>query len=315
MKCLVTGAAGFVGSNLSGRLLADGHHVIGVDSFTNYYDVSLKRRNMEKVLGKSGFTLIEADLNTMALDQLVDEVEVVFHQAGQPGVRMSWGQEFDEYIYANIRVTQRLLEAFKASTVLRRFIYASSSSVYGDAERYPTMEEDNPKPVSPYGVTKLAAEHLCTLYARNFGIPTVSLRYFTVYGPGQRPDMAFTKFIRAAVRGESITIYGDGSQIRDFTYIGDVVEANIAAATGNPAPGRVYNVAGGTSTSMKEVLGTLGEIAGEFHVEYVDRMAGDVMRTGGSTARIQEELGWRAEVALRDGLVNQLEWVRNERGE
>jgi UDP-glucose 4-epimerase len=315
MKCLVTGAAGFVGSNLSARLLADGHHVIGVDSFTNYYDINIKRRNIEKLLGTDGFTLIEANLSSMALDQLVDEVEVVFHQAGQPGVRRSWGQEFDEYIDANIRVTQRLLEAFMASTVLRRFVYASSSSVYGDAERYPTMEDDTPRPVSPYGVTKLAAEHLCTLYARNFGIPTVSLRYFTVYGPGQRPDMAFTKFIRAAVNGDAITIYGDGSQIRDFTYIGDVVAANIAAATGGPAPGRVYNVAGGTSTSMKEVLKTLGDIAGDLRVEYVDRMAGDVMRTGGSTARISEELGWRAKVALRDGLAKQLEWVRNERGE
>jgi UDP-glucuronate 4-epimerase len=216
MHALVTGAAGFIGSHLTKRLRGEGYDVTGVDSFTDYYDVAIKRANAEGAIS-AGAKFINGDLNVVDLDNLLDGVDVIFHLAGQPGVRSSWGKEFSAYTHGNIEATQRLLEASRGSRTLRRFVYASSSSVYGNAERYPTSESDRPQPVSPYGVTKLAAEHLCNLYAASFEVPTVSLRYFTVYGPGQRPDMAFTRFARAALRGDEITVYGSGDQIRDFT--------------------------------------------------------------------------------------------------
>ncbi|KAA0098802.1 NAD-dependent epimerase/dehydratase family protein [Mycolicibacterium sp. P1-18] len=310
MKCVVTGAAGFIGSSISSRLLSDGHDVVGVDCFTDYYDVEIKRENARRNLGHQRFRLIEDDLNVADLASLVMDAELIFHQAGQPGVRKSWGRDFDDYVYANISATQRLLEAVKDSAVLRKFVYASSSSIYGNAARYPTSELDTPHPISPYGVTKLAAEHLCTLYAANYGTPTVSLRYFTVYGPRQRTDMAFTRFVRAAVRAQPITIFGDGNQIRDFTYIDDVVEANIAAATVDCPPGSVFNVAGGSSTTIREVLERLADLAGPLNINYTDAVAGDVLRTGGSTRRIEEELGWRPSISLQDGLARQFEWGR-----
>lgn len=313
MKILVTGAAGFVGSNLSARLLDLGHEVVGLDSVTDYYEVELKRANLDRLANRPGFRFIEGDLNVVDLSELAETTEVVFHQAGQPGVRKSWGKDFSFYLEDNVKATQRLLETFKGSPSLRRLVYASSSSVYGDAERYPTTERDTPQPLSPYGVSKLAAEHLCVLYARNFTVPTVSLRYFTVYGPGQRTDMAFTRFVRAAVRGERISIYGDGTQVRDFTFIDDIVAANIAAGTAESVPpGRVYNVAGGSNTSVREVLDRLAELHGApLDVEYVDRVAGDVFRTGGDTSLIQSELGWAPEVTLEEGLHRQYEWGKS----
>ena len=238
MRALVTGAAGFVGSTLARRLLADGHDVVGVDSVNDYYDRQLKRANLGR-LASTGFQFVEADLNAVDLRSLLAGTEVVFHDAGQPGVRSSWGSEFDRYVTDNVRATQRLLEAALHADRLRRFVFASSSSVYGDAERYPTEETDRPQPLSPYGVTKLAAEHLCTLYARNHGLPTVSLRFFTVYGPRQRPDMAFTRFCRAVSDGRQIEVYGTGEQVRDFTYVDDVVEANLQVGTADIGrPGR-----------------------------------------------------------------------------
>lgn len=312
MKCLVTGVAGFVGSSLSAQLLKNGHEVIGIDSFTDYYDVDIKRRNVAGMCKNDRFSLHEADLNAVDVGALVTDVELIFHQAGQPGVRKSWGKDFTAYVDANVQATQRLLEAVKGSTTLRRLVYASSSSVYGEAQRYPTTEDDVPRPISPYGVTKLAAEHLCSLYAHNFGTPTTSLRYFTVYGPRQRTDMAFTKFIRAALTGEAITVYGDGTQLRDFTYIDDVVAANIMSADADIPPGRVFNVAGGGTTSVREVLDVLEELAGSLKVEYSERIAGDVFQTGGATDRIRTEVGWEAETTLRDGLAQQFEWGKSE---
>jgi UDP-glucuronate 4-epimerase len=310
MKALVTGAAGFVGSAITRRLLELGHSVTGVDSLTDYYEVAIKEANLLTVAHPS-FSFVKGDLNELELGGLLRGVDFVFHQAGQPGVRKSWGEDFQLYLDANVMATQRLLEASRQASGLRRFVYASSSSLYGDAERFPTMEADLPRPLSPYGVTKLAAEHLCSLYAANFAVPTVSLRYFTVYGPGQRTDMAFTRFCRAAVRGEKITIYGDGEQIRDFTYVDDIVAANIAAATSEATPGSVFNAAGGSNISVNEVLSIIERLNGApLNVEYVGKVAGDVRRTGGSTEAITSQLGWRAEVPLEEGLRRQFEWAR-----
>jgi nucleoside-diphosphate-sugar epimerase len=209
VKALVTGVAGFIGSNIARRLLADGHDFVGVDALTDYYEPQIKRSNLRRA-DDPRFRFVEGDLNTLDLAPLLADTEVVFHEAGQPGVRASWGSEFGRYASDNICATQRLLEEAHRAGSLRRFVYASSSSVYGNAERYPTEETDRPQPVSPYGVTKLAAEHLCSLYAHNYGLPTVSLRYFTVYGPGQRPDMAFTRFCRWVHAGSPIQLYGTG---------------------------------------------------------------------------------------------------------
>ncbi len=309
MYALVTGAAGFVGSHLTRRLLDDGFDVVGLDSLTDYYDVNLKRANIESVISR-GMEFVEADLNDVDLDGLLENVQVVFHLAGQPGVRSSWGTDFTTYTRANIDATQRLLEAAKKQPDLKRVVYASSSSVYGNAERYPTNETDRPQPVSPYGVTKLAAEHLCCLYAANFGVPTVSLRFFTVYGPGQRPDMAFTRFTKAALHGEEIPVFGSGNQIRDFTYVDDVVEAVIRAATKDVPPGTVLNVAGGSHTSIKEVLQILEELMGStIPVKYSDAVVGDVTMTGGDTTAIRSMLGWEPSVSLRDGISRQLKWA------
>ncbi|QHC59334.1 NAD-dependent epimerase/dehydratase family protein [Rathayibacter sp. VKM Ac-2760] len=309
MKALVTGAAGFIGSTISRRLLADGWDVVGIDAFTDYYDVSLKRANAAKNIA-AGLELVEADLTTVELAPLLDGVDVVFHQAGQPGVRGSWKEGFAPYLSRNIGATQRLLEALRDHDRLQRFVYASSSSIYGDAESFPTSEATPPSPVSPYGVTKLAAEHLTSLYGTNFGLPTTSLRYFTVYGPRQRPDMAFTRFVRSAVLGDPIEIYGTGEQVRDFTFVDDIVEANVLAATTATAPGSVYNVAGGTSASVNEVLHFLGRLHGSpLNVSYTDKALGDVVRTGGGTDRIAAELGWAPKVQLEDGLARHLDWA------
>ena len=312
MKAFVTGVAGFVGSHLTRELLARGHEVTGIDSFTDYYDPAIKRRNTANL---ERARIVEADLNEADLRSLLSGHDVVFHQAGQPGVRKSWGSDFREYISANIAATQKLLEAAVETPSLKRLVYASSSSIYGNAERYPTSELDRPEPVSPYGVTKLAAEHLCTLYAKNFGLPTVSLRYFTVYGPGQRPDMAFTRFTRAAVCDEEIVIYGDGTQVRDFTFVEDVVEANIAAGESTVQPGSIYNVAGGTSVDVNTVLKQLSEIAGhELRVRHEGKVSGDVWQTGGATTAIQTDIGWQPKVRLAEGLEAHYAWAQDTFG-
>lgn len=310
MKALVTGAAGFVGSSISARLLAEGWDVVGVDAMTDYYEVDRKEENLAR-LGQ-GFDLVRAPLAEVDLDALLAGVDVVFHQAGQPGVRSSWGEDFATYLDANVAATQALLEAVRRAPHVSRVVYASSSSVYGDAERFPTSELDRPAPISPYGVTKLAAEHLCSLYASQFGLPTVSLRYFTVFGPRQRPDMAFTRFLTAAATGGQITVYGTGEQIRDFTYVDDVVEANLLAATSEVKPGTVLNVAGGTHVSVNEVLEEVAALAGgRLDVRRVARSDGDVTRTGGDATRAAEVLGWQPRVGIVEGLARQWEWVRD----
>lgn len=311
-KAVVTGAAGFVGSSIVDRLLDDGLLVTGIDSLSDYYPTKLKRSNLENATQNPRFSFVNLPL-TDEIDEYLDGASYVFHQAGQPGVRPSWGSSFDSYTRDNVLATQRLLEAVKRSAPSARLVYASSSSVYGDAERYPTMETDLPQPMSPYGVTKLAAEHLVTLYAKNHDLNCVSLRYFTVYGPRQRPDMAFTRFLTRALCSLPIKVYGDGTQVRDFTYIADIVQANIAASAPDTGqPGTIYNVSGGSSVSVNEVLSLIERLVEkDLHVERVPRAVGDVLRTGGSSDLARDVFGWIPQTPLETGLRRQLDWLRD----
>lgn len=309
MRALVTGAAGFIGSHLSERLVADGHEVVGVDCFTDYYARSIKERNLERLRAEPRFTFVEGDLNALDPKAILAGVDWVFHQAAQAGVRASWGDSFRIYTRLNIDATQRLLEAAKGAERLKKLVYASSSSVYGDAATLPMVEDHPTHPLSPYGVTKLAAEHLAVLYTKNFGVPTASLRYFTVYGPRQRPDMAFHKFFKAALAGEEISVYGDGTQTRDFTYVSDAVEANIRAATSAP-PGAVLNIGGGSRVSVREVLAMVEELVGKpVRVRYLEAQRGDMKDTVADTTRARELIGYRPLVSLRDGLARERDWV------
>jgi nucleoside-diphosphate-sugar epimerase len=313
VRTLVTGVAGFIGSTLADALLARGDHVLGVDCFTPYYERTAKEANLADARRSERFELIETDLRSSDIDPLLDGVDVVFHQSAQAGVRLSWSDGFADYAGHNILVTQRLLEAVKRSGNTK-IVYASSSSVYGNAVAYPTTEDDLPRPHSPYGVTKLAAEHLCNLYAANWNVATVSLRYFTVYGPRQRPDMAIHRLLAAALAGASFPLYGDGSAVRDFTYVDDVVRANIAAADHDCAPGTVVNIAGGASITMSDLLALAGEVAGQgAAIERQPQQPGDVARTGGTTERARELLGWQPSTDLRTGLSAQAAWHRARR--
>ena len=311
MKALVTGCAGFIGSHLTESLLADTHEVVGIDALIDTYPASLKRENLERAGEFNGFRFLETDLLTAELDPLVEECDVFFHLAAAPGVRRSWGVRFESYTRNNVLATQRLLEAAKAWPD-KPFVYASSSSIYGDAERLPTPEGALPQPSSPYGVTKLAAEHLCALYHRSYGVASVALRYFSVYGPRQRPDMAFNRFCRAALRREPLTIFGNGEQTRDFTFVADAVAATRAAAAEPAARGRVYNVGGGSRVSVNETLDLISSLVGEpLEVRHLESKRGDVRDTGADTARARQELGFRPSTSLKAGLHAELEWMRD----
>jgi UDP-glucose 4-epimerase len=309
LRVVVTGVAGFIGSHLSERLLAAGHEVVGIDCFTDYYERSRKEQNLEMSRSSDRFRFEAADLVDADLAPLLDGADAIYHLAGQPGVRPSWGNQFDRYVRDNVIATQRLLEALKEAPI-KRFVFAGSSSVYGDAERFPTKETALPRPVSPYGVTKLAAEHLTHLYTRNFGIPAVSVRYFTVYGPRQRPDMAFSRFMQAMTAGEDIEVFGDGEQTREFTYVSDAVDGTIKASTADVI-GQIFNLGGGSRVTVNKVLATLEEISGlSVRRQNLPAAPGDPRHTGASINLARERLGWEPRVSLREGLAQQWEWFR-----
>jgi UDP-glucuronate 4-epimerase len=308
MRAVVTGCAGFLGSHLSERLLGEGHEVVGVDCFTDYYPRARKELNMAPFADHPSFEFRELDLAGDPLDGLLDGVGVVYHLAAQPGVRTSFGAGFGTYLRHNVHATQRLMEE-AVDKPLDAFVYASSSSVYGDAERYPSAETDAPRPVSPYGMSKVATEQIAGVYHRTGGVPVVGLRYFTVYGPRQRPDMAFSRFLTGALNDEPVPLYGDGSQLRDFTYVADAISGTVAAAE-QGRPGSVYNLGGGESVSMTEVIELLGELLERpvrLHREAATR--GDARRTSADGRRAREELGYQPETAIAEGIAAQLEWT------
>jgi nucleoside-diphosphate-sugar epimerase len=311
MIAVVTGAAGFVGSHLCQLLLDLEQPVRAVDLFADYYPRPRKQRNIADLREREGFELIEVDVATASWSDLLGDVGVVYHLAGQPGVRPSWGREFDTYVHHNVLATQRLLEAVKGHP-LRKLVYASSSSVYGNAESFPTSESVRPQPASPYGVTKLAAEHLCELYRQNFGVPSVSLRLFTVYGPRQRPDMAFARLIRAAVHGDAFELYGDGEQTRDFTFVGDVVRAMHAAAMSEWEG--VANIGGGHQISLNQVISLVQELCGPIRVIRRPAAPGDVRHTGADTSVARAAFGYNPLTTLEEGLAAMVRWERTLSG-
>jgi UDP-glucuronate 4-epimerase len=311
-RYLVTGCAGFIGSHLTDALVQRGHEVIGVDAFTDYYPRPQKESNLEKARGAAGLSLVEVDLSEGPLEPLLENVDGIFHLAAQPGVRGSWGATFVHYVRDNILATQRLFEAAASRGV--RIVMSSTSSVYGNAETYPTREEAIPRPVSPYGVTKLACESLARAYTESFALEVVLLRYFTVYGPRQRPDMAFARIISALLNGNPFSVYGTGEQSRDFTFVDDAVEATIAAMERGPGA-IVYNVGGGSETTLNGAI-ALCETLAETRLDLVNEPVarGDVRRTGADTTLIRSQLGWRPKTSLAEGLAAQVAAARAASG-
>jgi UDP-glucose 4-epimerase len=308
VKALVTGCAGFIGSHLAERLVTDGHTVVGVDAFTDYYAAQLKQANLVALQASPAFALVRGNLLELPLTALLEGVDVVFHLAAQAGVRPSWGQAFEVYTSSNVLATQRLLEAARERG-LRRFVYASSSAVYGQSE-LPMREESPSRPLSPYGVSKLAGEHLCGLYGVAYGIPTVSLRYFTVFGPRQRPDMAFHRFIRALRAGRPIPLFGDGRQTRDFTYVADIVDATCRAADVPLAPGEVINVAGGSRIELGQAIRELERVTGRTAALAAGSEApGEMRHTYGDIDRAARCLGWAPKTGLAEGLREEAAWI------
>jgi nucleoside-diphosphate-sugar epimerase len=308
MRALVTGAAGFIGSHLTGLLLDRGAQVTGIDCFTDYYARSIKEANLAHSLGRDDFRFVEDRLQDADLPALLDGMTHVFHLAAQAGVRKSWGRDFRTYTENNVDASQQLLESC-VGLPIERFVYASSSSIYGDNASIPMREDARPQPVSPYGVTKLAAEQLCYLYHVNHGVPTTSLRYFTVYGPRQRPDMGFHRFIRAALSDEPIALYGDGEQTRDFTFVADAVAAT-AAAGRRGVPGRAYNIGGGSRVSINQVLEMIGRVAGRpLRVRREPAQKGDMRDTFADTQLAREDFGFAPSVALEEGIKAEYRWL------
>ena len=310
MKALVTGAAGFIGSHLVEALLQAGHDVVGVDAFTDHYPPDLKRENARH-LGALGCPVQEVDLRSGLPPELLDGADTVFHLAGQPGVRGSFGPGFDAYVAHNVTATQRLLESMVEHQT-NRLVFASSSSVYGDQESYPVSEDAPLRAHSPYGVTKIAGEALITAYSRNYGLSAASLRYFTVFGPRQRPDMAFSRFLRGLEAGTELSLYGGGELKRDYTYVGDIVAGTLAAAERLEPGHRIFNLGGGNVASNRQVVDMLAELTGWTpRLTLTDRPRGDVARTGADTTRARTELDFAPRISLREGLPRQIEWYRS----
>ncbi len=308
MKVLITGAAGFVGSSLAESLLSLGHEVTGLDTLTDYYNPEIKKANIAVARDHSNYSFLSGNILACDLESILEGVEIVYHQAAQPGVRASWGTQFSVYTENNVLATQLLLDACRKHPI-KHFVYASSSSIYGDAECYPTPENVLPRPISPYGVTKLAAEHLCNLYRIQYGVPTTSLRYFTVYGPRQRPDMAFNKFIRAILRGDELKVFGSGEQKRDFTYIADAVAANIAVMEKSVAS-ETMNIGGGASVTVNETIALMEKISGKKAlVNRIDVQRGDVTDTAADTSKARKLIGFEPKTDLHEGLEKEIEWI------
>lgn len=309
---LITGVAGFIGSHLAETLLKQGIEVVGIDQFNDYYDPQLKEKNVINLTKFSNFKLIRANVEDLDWQELLQSVEVVYHQAAQAGVRASWGTGFANYTTKNINATQVILEGAKQVKSLKRFVYASSSSIYGNAATMPTPETLCPQPVSPYGITKLAGEQLCWLYQQNFGVPATALRYFTVYGPRHRPDMAFHKFFKAALDGDAISIYGDGQQTRDYTFISDVVAANLAAGEVPKAVGEAFNIGGGSRVTLMELLDMMEQVMGRsLRRNYIEKAKGDARHTSADISKAQQILNYAPQVSLKEGLTQEWEWIQN----
>jgi len=308
-KYLVTGSAGFIGSNLVKTLCENGNSVVGIDSFHSYYSRSIKESNLKELAKQAKFEFKELDILDLETSDIDSDFDCIFHLAAQPGVRDSWGLGFDSYAMNNVLGTQRVFE-FAARRNIRRVVFSSSSSIYGDAETFPTLESSNPQPRSPYGVSKLTGEYLGAAYSRNFGLDVVALRYFTVYGPGQRPDMAIHRLINCAIAGTKFPKFGTGEQIRDFTFVNDVVSANILAASALlPTPSIAINVGGGNSTSLNLLISSIEGISGRrIHIDQNEVPLGDVIRTGADTNRARELLGWDPQTGIEAGLKLQYEW-------
>ena len=311
---IVTGVAGFIGSHLAEALLKQGVEVIGIDQFNDYYDPRLKEDNVANLKQFANFKLIRNDIEALDWQSLLQPVDVVYHQAAQAGVRASWGEGFINYTTRNINATQIILEAAREVKSLQRIVYASSSSIYGNAATMPTPETLCPQPVSPYGITKLAGERLCWLYQQNFGVPVTALRYFTVYGPRQRPDMAFYKFFKAAIKGNAISIYGDGQQTRDYTFVSDVVAANLAAGEVPEVIGKVFNIGGGSRVTLMGLLEIMEQVIGQpIRKNYMEKAKGDARHTSADIIKAKNILGYVPQVSLAEGLTREWEWIQNIR--
>ena len=309
---IVTGVAGFIGSHLAETLLQQGENVIGVDQLNNYYDPQLKQGNLVYLKQYDSFQFIKADIQTLDWQELLTSVDVVYHQAAQAGVRASWGEGFGSYTERNINATQVILEAAKQVKSLQRIVYASSSSIYGNAVTMPTPETLCPQPVSPYGITKLAGERLCWLYQQNFDVPITALRYFTVYGPRQRPDMAFHKFFKAAIAREAINIFGDGQQTRDYTFVKDIVAANLAASKIPAAVGEVFNIGGGSRVTLIELLDMMEKVMGQpIKRNNLDNAVGDARHTSADITKAQKILSYVPQVSLSEGLTQEWHWIKD----
>ncbi len=312
MHSLITGCAGFIGSHIARSLIDSGDTVVGIDCFTDYYDKKLKEENIKGLLKSDRFTFLKEDLlTTGVLEGILSKTDCVFHLAAQPGVRTSWGKNFEIYIRNNILVTHKLLESAREFSI-KKFVFASSSSVYGDSE-LPMKEDGMTRPVSPYGISKLTGENMCSLYGKSFGVPVVSLRYFTVFGPGQRPDMAFNRFIRAIIKGEEIIIFGDGSQTRDFTYIDDIVRGTIKASRSGKKG--VYNIGGGSRMVLNDAIKLIEDITGKkARVKYKKKEKGDVRDTFADIGKARKELKYKPDYDVKKGLEKEVEWIKATSG-